>query len=288
LSGPVRRRAETLVVVSSFVEGISTVLSNHERVGLALEWFAEGVRPVFLQELRGVYPDTWQAVIQASFRFDRGGSMAGPVEERLDAQALLTVMWDQWNAVFRNSLTIFERSLVSELREFRNRWAHQASTTEDDCYRVLDTVERLFIAIGVEAHLEDLRQQKLDLLRQRFGQLYNHEQSRRRFNRRRMYDITIYAVCLSAIWYMAATYLVTTAAVFLTLFVTMAFILIVYGRVQDEVPLYGIHECHRCRKVVYTELCPYCEPAPYPRLDQSTSGELPVFDAVPPRARTRS
>jgi hypothetical protein len=33
-------------------------------------------------------------------------------------------MWDQWNVVFRKTLGNAERSLVSELRDARNRWAH--------------------------------------------------------------------------------------------------------------------------------------------------------------------
>jgi hypothetical protein len=34
-------------------------------------------------------------------------------------------MWDNWNDVFRNVLGHAERSLVSELRDWRNKWAHQ-------------------------------------------------------------------------------------------------------------------------------------------------------------------
>ena len=52
---------------------------------------------------------------------------------------LLRVMWDQWNPVFRDTLGFAERSLVSELREVRNKWAHQETFSTDDAYRALDS-----------------------------------------------------------------------------------------------------------------------------------------------------
>lgn len=60
-----------------------------------------------------------------------------------DAQFLLVLMWDHWNQLFRQDLSFVERSLISELRDFRNRWAHQGPMSENDIYRVLDGIERL-------------------------------------------------------------------------------------------------------------------------------------------------
>ena len=47
----------------------------------------------------------------------------------------------QWNEVFRNTLGHAERSLVSELRDVRNSWAHQQAFSSDDAYRALDSIE---------------------------------------------------------------------------------------------------------------------------------------------------
>ena len=49
-----------------------------------------------------------------------------PVSER-DVGALLKLMWETWNDVFRKILGPAERSLVGELRGHRNKWAHQES-----------------------------------------------------------------------------------------------------------------------------------------------------------------
>jgi hypothetical protein len=65
-----------------------------------------------------------------------------------DVSPLLRVMFAVWNDAFRDLLGPGERSLVSELRTWRNRWAHQDRLTDDDADRILDSVERLLTAVG--------------------------------------------------------------------------------------------------------------------------------------------
>ena len=82
-------------------------------------------------------------------------------------------MWFQWNEVFRGTLGNVERSLLGELREARNRWAHQQPFSSDDAYRALDSVARLLTAVSAEEAADVARQQQ-ELLRLRF-----EEQARR-------------------------------------------------------------------------------------------------------------
>src|ERR1044072_1340110 len=119
------------------------VPSNHERVQTSLELLTAGMADYAEDTLRTVYKDNWIASVSGSFRDDRNRLSPDGLRVQWDAHALLTVMWDQWNAVFRSSLGHTERSLVSELREFRNRWAHQKEFDFDDTYRILDSVRRL-------------------------------------------------------------------------------------------------------------------------------------------------
>ena len=52
----------------------------------------------------------------------------------MDAAALLRVMWESWNDVYRNTLGRMPSvALVSELREVRNRWAHQGVFFQRRC-----------------------------------------------------------------------------------------------------------------------------------------------------------
>ncbi|MBF0108101.1 MAG: DUF499 domain-containing protein [Magnetococcales bacterium] len=139
--------------------------SNHGRVGDALELLNAGVRPFVERELRAVHGDQWQKMVARAIREDRGTVS----EVNWDTQNLLTVMWDQWNAVFRNTLGYTGRSLVSELREIHNRWAHQASFSSDDVYRALDSIGRLLTAISAP-ETKELEDQKMALLRVRFDE----------------------------------------------------------------------------------------------------------------------
>jgi hypothetical protein len=78
-------------------------------------------------------------------------------------------LWNQWNDVFRKTLGPAERSLVSELREVRNRWAHQRPFSTDDAYRALDSIARLLTAVSA-SEASEVDKLKVELLRVRFDE----------------------------------------------------------------------------------------------------------------------
>src|SRR5262249_55830101 len=84
-----------------------------------------------------------------------------------DTQALLVTMWEEWNDVFRKVLGQAERTLISELRDWRNKWAHQEALSTDDTYRALDSIERILKAISAP-EASEIEKQKQELLRIRF------------------------------------------------------------------------------------------------------------------------
>ncbi|MDR1489970.1 MAG: DUF499 domain-containing protein [Desulfovibrio sp.] len=144
--------------------------TNLARVGDALELLNKGLFPFVERELQSVHGVAWQEVVASTLREDRGGiktAKAGDVN--WDTQNLLAVMWEQWNAVFRNTLGHAERALVSELREMRNRWAHQTPFSSDDAYRALDSIGRLLAAVSAP-EARELEEQKMALLRVRFDE----------------------------------------------------------------------------------------------------------------------
>ena len=144
--------------------------SNHTRVGEALDILNKGLRPFVERELRASYGDSWQSLAGNSLREDRGGVKSSRTSELTwDTQNLLAVMWDQWNAIFRNVLGHAERALVSELRDVRNRWAHQKPFSSDDAYRALDSIGRLLTAVSAP-EARELEEQKTALLRLRFDE----------------------------------------------------------------------------------------------------------------------
>ncbi len=78
--------------------------------------------------------------------------------------------WEAWNDVFRRTLGPAGRSLVSELRDLRNKWAHQQSFSGDDAYRALDSAGRLLTAISATPQADEVEKTKMELLRLRFDE----------------------------------------------------------------------------------------------------------------------
>ena len=98
--------------------------SNRDRVGETLDILAQGLRPFLEQEMMAAYKDRW--LEQAGLSLNAGREEAVLNEDKLqDVYVLLKIMWEQWRPVFSKVLGHSERSLVSELRDVRNRWAHQ-------------------------------------------------------------------------------------------------------------------------------------------------------------------
>jgi predicted AAA+ superfamily ATPase len=137
--------------------------TNQQRVGKALDFLREGLGDFIQREFQNKYRDQAQAEAQQFLATDR---LRGnkPIAQ-WDAAALLRLMWESWNDVFGQTLGHAERSLVSELRSVRDRWAHQENFSSDDADRALDSSERLLAAIS-SPQSEAVRAMKLELRRQ--------------------------------------------------------------------------------------------------------------------------
>ncbi len=148
-------------------------ITNYERVGKSLELLRDGLRPFIERELKTKYGKYWITKSTEDWR----GDLNWPADEELpdmDVALLLRLMWEQWNEVFRNTLGFAERSIVSELREVRNKWAHQATFSTDDAYRALDSTARLLAAISAP-QADEVEKVKLELLRLRFDEQVRSE-----------------------------------------------------------------------------------------------------------------
>ena len=139
--------------------------TNHERVGKALDLLRAGLGPFAQREFENAYQKDAYAKAVLLVGDDRLRTDKAVAD--WDAAALLRLMWEGWNDVFRRPLGPAERSLVSELRDHRNRWAHQEPFSGDDTYRVLDSASRLLSAVSAP-QVEELERMKNELLRVRF------------------------------------------------------------------------------------------------------------------------
>lgn len=153
-------------------------ISNHERIGRALNTLKDGLHPYIEREMRNIYKDKW--LLAATPFVDDDRTLRRNIADTLrdDVAAQLKVMWGKWDDVFKQTLGRAERTLISELRTIRDTWAHGGGTTStDDAYRALDSVTRLLSAIGApEADTVD--KQRYELLRQRFEEQARKETRR--------------------------------------------------------------------------------------------------------------
>jgi hypothetical protein len=140
--------------------------TNLERVSRALALLKQGLRPFVEREMRAVLGEQWRETARRSFGPGRAPAVRSS-DLNWDTQALLTVMWDNWHGVFSRSLGRSERTLISELREVRNHWAHQEPFSTDDAYRAIDSVVRLLTAVSAP-EAEEVEKQKEQVLRVRF------------------------------------------------------------------------------------------------------------------------
>ncbi len=123
-------------------------ITNHERVGKAMDLLRAGLGPFVQREFKNEFgPRDSLEGARAYFGHGSRLSTHGDLTD-WDSAALLSVMFSSWNEVFRQSLGHTERSLVSELREWRNKWAHQHRFSSDDTERALDSAARLLTAIS--------------------------------------------------------------------------------------------------------------------------------------------
>jgi Swt1-like HEPN len=233
------------------------VRKDRERVTRALDALSTGLAPYVEQQLETVYQQRWHDVAQQSFRDDRGqGKFIS--DGHWDAHSLLTVMWDQWNRVFRDQLDHAERSLVSELREYRNRWAHQADFNFDDTYRILDSVERLLQAVQSE-EVDRIAREKSDLLRSHFSHEARAAYRRAQISRRKWQDLALYVSCGGALVYVISERLGWNFW-FLSVCIALVFAYLAFSRATSRTFVFcGPHECSDCGRVIYGERCPYCD-----------------------------
>ncbi|MGH8996308.1 MAG: Swt1 family HEPN domain-containing protein, partial [Acidimicrobiales bacterium] len=105
---------------------MSVATSNRERVGRAFESLAEGLGPFVERQMRSVHGEGWLETF-----VDSGPRSGAPASLR-DPAFLLKVTAETWDSAFRSRLTRTDRNLVFELRDVRNRWAHNDAFNADD------------------------------------------------------------------------------------------------------------------------------------------------------------
>src|SRR3989440_10950563 len=149
-------------------------ITNHERIGKMLDLLRDGLAPFAEREMKSQFEQGWFEQLKQSLPPQQLGIPGAEQNLHWDIAVVLGVIWNQWNTVFRKTLGQAERTLVSELREVRNRWAHQRPFSSDDAYRALDSAGRLLTAVSAP-QAEEVEKIKMELLRVRFDEQVRSE-----------------------------------------------------------------------------------------------------------------
>ena len=152
-------------------------ITNHERVSKALDLLRDGLRPFIERELKAQYQQRWFEEARESLSPQQLTFAGTEKNPQWDIATALAVMWNQWNQVFRKTLGQADKTLVSELRDIRNKWAHQRPFSTDDAYRSLDSAARLLTAIS-SPEAAEIEKMKMELLRVRFDEQVRTEKRR--------------------------------------------------------------------------------------------------------------
>ncbi len=151
-------------------------ITNQERIGKAMELLREGVAPYVEREvLAAVKAGTVR--MEAIKRFAEDPMLGQKPIAQWDAAGLLKLLWETWNDVFGRTLGRAERSLVQELRDVRNKWAHQNAFSSDDADRALDSMARLLTAMSAP-QAEEVNKMKMELRRLTFDEQVRSEKRR--------------------------------------------------------------------------------------------------------------
>ncbi|MCS6803437.1 MAG: Swt1 family HEPN domain-containing protein [Dehalococcoidia bacterium] len=138
-------------------------LTNQERVGKGMELLRAGLAPFVEREIHNAV-EVGSVRMDAVRRFAEDPILGQKPIAQWDAAGLLKLMWETWNDVFGRTLGRAERSLVQELRDWRNKWAHQEPFSSDDTDRALDSMNRLLAAVSAP-QADEVNRMKMELRR---------------------------------------------------------------------------------------------------------------------------
>ena len=134
-------------------------MSNaRDRVRKALDHLREGLRPFVDRQMRSKLGPSWadDAGYRLKLKTSRDGSL------NWDNQALLKAIGDDyWNDVFRDVFQRVDRNYAIELKDVRNRLAHDEPFSNDDAYRAIDTAQRLLEAANARKQAEECGKLKI-------------------------------------------------------------------------------------------------------------------------------
>ena len=138
-------------------------MNNRDRVGKAFDLLSEGLLDEVDEVMTRAYKTAdWPAAWAKEDAQRRGGPLRTLTKH--DVQVQLRAITEQ-GYHFKDVLSRAQQGFASELRETRNRWAHNKPFSSEEALRAIDAIARLLYAVGAVDSIEDVRKLRVDLQR---------------------------------------------------------------------------------------------------------------------------
>ncbi len=157
------------------------VISNHKRIGLALELLKLGVAPYIGREIKSSIKKGHISHYVIHEYVENRALLKTEIQQ-WDLAPLLKLMDDTWNVVFQDTLGFSEHSILGELRDWHLKWEHQTSISNDDTDRVLDSTVRFLNSINAADVAADAQRLKKEFRRFIFEEQVRSEEKREEIN----------------------------------------------------------------------------------------------------------
>ncbi len=138
-------------------------MSTRERVAKGMEQVRGALIPFVEREMRAKLGDKGFEQAIASLEVKRAKDGSGL---HWDNPALFRCFFDFWQDVFKAQLSQTEKNYIGELRDIRNRWAHDEPFGNREADRALDTMALLLSAIGAREAADAVDHLKVELNRE--------------------------------------------------------------------------------------------------------------------------
>ena len=141
--------------------------SNRARVSRAIEIVADALVPWIEDVIAPKLPPGVAWIDVLAEKDGRSGKTYSPSDLQCQLR-LITERMGDLGFLFNGILSRGEQNLAGELRDIRNKWAHNTAFSADDTYRALDTAERFLRAVNAPVQADEVGAMKRDALRSAF------------------------------------------------------------------------------------------------------------------------
>ncbi len=139
-----------------------TIRNNQEIIGKSLNTLSQGLYPYVVKKMEVTYSNEWVKTARPILNIAKKDDLEQKLQEDIHLQ--LKLILKKWEDVFTKNKNL-SKSIVEELVEIRNKWAHGKPFSIDDTYRTLDSIARLLKTIEAEAEVQEVEKEKREVLR---------------------------------------------------------------------------------------------------------------------------